>query len=223
MVEYKYTRFNDGDGKIAVTSNIRDKKLFILVDPYNYGTTYMFRGTERVTSPDEHIKNLDRAISATNGKEKQLHVISPLLYQARQDRRNGLNESLDFAVNLNNIKRGTRKLESIIGVDVHNPAAFENSLPNIDCINAYPAVPLLRKVIEKIPNKVDNILVIGPDAGAANRARIFADLLGHSPCAHFQKRRDFSKVDTILEHSYSGDSNEVIGKHVIIPDDLIAS
>jgi ribose-phosphate pyrophosphokinase len=223
-VDYKYDRFLDGDGKIALnTTSIRDKIVFLLVDPYNYGETYLFRGKERETSPDEHVKNVHRAISALNGKEQQLYVVSPLLYQARQDRRNGKNESLDMAVELNNLKDRARKLQGIIVIDVHNPAAFENSLPDFNCINLYPAADLLQMLIHDISEYLQDILVIAPDEGAAKRARIFADILDQSPCSNFHKRRDFSSKDTLLEHTYNGNPSEVAGKYVIVPDDLIAT
>jgi hypothetical protein len=63
-------------------------------------------------------------------------------------------------VTLNNIKNTARKLEGIVAVYVHNPAAFENSLPNIDCINLYPTVPMLEQLIEENAQQLNNILVI---------------------------------------------------------------
>ncbi|MDR0860988.1 MAG: ribose-phosphate diphosphokinase [Candidatus Peribacteria bacterium] len=224
LVDYKYDRFLDGDGKIALnTTSVRNKIVFLFVDPYNYGCTYDFRGKERPTSPDEHQQNLHRAISAMSGKEAQLYIVSPLVYQARQDKRNGKNESLDMAVALNHLKTHARKLQGVVGVDVHNPSAFENALADYEAINLYPAVPLLQVLVQDIPQHLEDILVIGPDAGATNRARIFADLLDQSPCSNFHKRRDFSKKDTILEHTYNGNPEEVVGKYVIVPDDLIAT
>jgi phosphoribosylpyrophosphate synthetase len=89
-----------------------------------------------------------------------LYIVSPLLYQARQDRRNGKNESLDMSIELNNQKDRAHKLEGIIAVDVHNPAAFENSLTDYDCINLFPTVPMLKQLIKDIPNQLTNILVI---------------------------------------------------------------
>ncbi|MDR2540528.1 MAG: ribose-phosphate pyrophosphokinase-like domain-containing protein [Candidatus Peribacteria bacterium] len=224
LVDYKYDRFLDGDGKIALnTSSVRNKIVFLFVDPYNYGCVYDFHGKERATTPDEHQQNLHRAISAMSGKEDQLYVVSPLVYQARQDKRNGKNESLDMAVALNHLKTHARKFQGVIGVDVHNPSAFENALADYEAINLYPAVPLLHALIQDIPQYLNDILVIGPDAGATNRTRIFADLLDQSPYGIFNKRRDFSQKDTILEHTYTGNSDDVVGKYVIVPDDLIAT
>ncbi|MDR0282587.1 MAG: hypothetical protein LBI53_04775 [Candidatus Peribacteria bacterium] len=119
----------------------------------------------RETSPDEHQKNLERILNATSGKELGTYIVQPLLYAARQDRKNGLNESLDMAVALDNIKNISRKFEGFITIDPHNPAALETALSGYDCPYLFPTVPTLRQVVQDITaEELHNIIVIGPDA-----------------------------------------------------------
>jgi phosphoribosylpyrophosphate synthetase len=106
------------------------------------------------------MQNVLRAINATSGKEAGTYVIQPLRYQGRQDKRNGLDESLDLAIGLNNLNNNCRNLRRVITVDAHNHAAFQNCLPQINCINAHPTVPILQEVIDKIPEELHNILII---------------------------------------------------------------
>ena len=68
------------------------------------------------------------------------------------------------------------------------------------------------------------MLVVSPDTGAVDRARIYADIL-RTNVGMFYKRRDLTKVvdgkNPIIEHKYIGD--DVKGKNILIIDDMIAS
>ena len=96
IVKLRLDRFSNGEGKATLIDSIRGKDVFLLSDVGHYGEESMYtsRGVEYLKSPDDHFQDIKRVISAMNGKENSLHVVMPLLYQSRQDKRKAC-ESLD--------------------------------------------------------------------------------------------------------------------------------
>lgn len=213
------TRFNNGEGKMSIDETTRDKDVFILSDVGNYSITYDMHGMKVPLGPDEHFQDIKRAISALSGYARRITVITPLLYQSRQDKRKG-KESLDCAIALQELER--LKVNHIITFDCHE-RKVANAIPNLPFENFYPTNIILEELIKK-ENIFDNLLVISPDMGAMERARYYADMLS-SDVGMFYKRRDLSKVvngkNPIVEHAYMG--ADVKGRNVIVVDDMIAS
>lgn len=221
-VNVKIDRFANTEGKATIIDSVRGKDIFLLCDVGNYGpeSEYISRGRTYMKSSDDHFQDLLRVISAMNGKENSLHVIMPLLYQSRQDKRKG-NESLDCAEALRDLER--RGTDGIITFDVHNQGV-ENALSTCTFDNLYPTYSILKRFIDEELYNPDNIMVISPDTGAMDRARFYADILGCDVGA-FYKRRNYAKVENgknlIEEHKFLG--GDVQGKDLIITDDMIAS
>ncbi len=222
VASIKVDRFSNGEGKATIIDSIRGKDVFLLADVGNYGpeSEYQSRGRTYLKSPDDHFHDILRVISAMNGKENSLHVVMPLLYQSRQDKRKG-NESLDCAEALRDLER--RGTDGIITFDVHNQGV-ENALSTCTFDNLYPTYSILKRFIDGEIYNPDNIMVVSPDTGAIDRARFYADILG-CDVGVFYKRRDFSRVvngkNPIAEHKFLG--SDVTGKDLIITDDMIAS
>jgi ribose-phosphate pyrophosphokinase len=110
-------------------------------------------------SPDEHIKDLDRAINAISGRIRKLYIIMPQLYQSRQDKRNEKKESLDCAAELYILEETAKKLTEIITFDAHN-VGVENALRNTGFSNIFPTITILNKILDDNPDIVKNLLVI---------------------------------------------------------------
>ena len=222
IVEVKLDRFSNGEGKATIIDSIRGKDVFLLSDVGNYGneSLYSSRGTQYLKSPDDHFQDIKRVISAMNGKENSLHVVMPLLYQSRQDKRKAC-ESLDCSEALRELEH--RGVDGIITFDVHNPA-IENALQNCSFDNLYPTYSILSRFIVEEEYDKNNLMIVAPDTGAMDRAIYYAESLGVD-AGVFYKRRDFSKVvngkNPIVEHKFLGD--DVKGKDLIIADDMIAS
>lgn len=222
IVKLKLDRFSNGEGKATLIDSIRGKDVFLLSDVGHYGeeSKYISRGVEYLKSPDDHFQDIKRVISAMNGKENSLHVVMPLLYQSRQDKRKSC-ESLDCSEALRELER--RGVDGIITFDVHNPA-IENALENCSFDNLYPTYSVLSKFIDEEEYDPSNLMIVAPDTGAMDRALYYADSLGVD-VGVFYKRRDFSKVvngkNPVVEHKFLG--NDVAGKDLIITDDMIAS
>lgn len=222
VVGVKVERFSNSEGKATIIDSVRGKDVFLLSDVGNYGdeSTYVSRGIKYMRSSDDHFQDIKRVISAMNGKENSLHVVMPLLYQSRQDKRKA-RESLDCADALRELE--DRGVDGIITFDVHNPG-IENALTNCSFDNLYPTYSILSTFVEEENYDPNNLMIIAPDTGAMDRAIYYANALRVDVGA-FYKRRNFAKVvdgkNPIEEHRFLG--TDVKGKDIIIVDDMIAS
>lgn len=219
IMDVNQVRFNNGEGKVLIEETTRDKDVFILSDVGNYSITYDMHGMKVPMGPDEHFQDIKRSISALSGYARRITVITPLLYQSRQDKRKG-KESLDCAIALQELER--LNINHIITFDCHEKKVA-NAIPNLPFENFYPTNIILEELLEK-EGPIDNLLVISPDMGAMERARYYADMLS-SDVGMFYKRRDLTKLvngkNPIVEHAYMG--ADVNGKNVMVVDDMIAS
>jgi len=213
-------RFSNGEGKMTLKNSVRGKNLFILSDIGNYNLSYEYHGQKHILSPDEHFQDIKRAISATCGHASKISLITPLLYESRQDRRKA-RESLDCAIALQELER--LGVNDIITFDAHDPDVC-NAIPNLSFDNFYPSNAILENMLNNNPNIFDNALVISPDMGGMERARYYAEIIG-CDVGVFYKRRDLSKVvngkNPVVAHVYMG--TDVKDKNVFIVDDMIAS
>ena len=218
IMDVKRSRFNNGEGKVRIEETIRDKDVFILSDIGNYDVTYEMHGMKVPMGPDEHFQDIKRSISALSGYAKRITVVTPLLYQSRQDKRWG-RESLDCALALQELER--LKINHIVTFDVHDKNVA-NAIPNLPFENFFPTNIILEELIKD--ESINNMLVISPDMGAMERARYYADML-KCDVGMFYKRRDLTKMvngkNPIVEHAYMG--AEVKGKDILVVDDMIAS
>ena len=172
MMDFNSFRFNNGEGKVTINETVRDKDVFILSDVGNYSITYEMHGFKVHMSPDEHFQDIKRCISALSGYARRITIITPLLYQSRQDKRKG-KESLDCAIALQELER--LNIDHIITFDCHE-RKVANAIPNLPFENFYPTNIILEELIQK-EDIIDNLLVISPDMGAMERARYYADML----------------------------------------------
>ena len=220
VINIEASRFSNGEGKMIIRDSVRGKNLFILSDIGNYDLGYEYHGQKHILSPDEHFQDIKRAISATCGHASKISLITPLLYESRQDRRKA-RESLDCAIALQELER--LGVNNIITFDAHDPDVC-NAIPNLSFDNFYPTNIILEQMLKENASFFDNALVISPDMGAMERARFHAEIIG-CDVGVFYKRRDLSKVingkNPVISHVYMG--TDVKNKNVLIVDDMIAS
>lgn len=224
-IEIHLARFSNTEGKATLRDDVAGKKIFILSDIGNYGeeSCYYSRGKVYMKSPDDHFQDIKRVISAIDGRAKSIHVVTPLLYESRQDKKpNDVAESLDCKEGLIDLEN--RNVDGIITLDVHNPVACQNTLRKTTFDNILPTYVLLKEFLLSEEFQKDKTIVIAPDKGAISRTIPFASILGVD-IGMFHKRRDYSKMingkNPLVEHKYLGE--DVFGKQVIIVDDMIAS
>lgn len=224
-IDVHLDRFSNAEGKAILHDDVTGKRIFILSDVGNYGeeSYYYSRGRVYMKSPDDHFQDIKRIISAIAGKAKSIYVVTPLLYESRQDKKpNDVDESLDCREGLIDLE--TRNIDGVITLDAHNPVVCHNTLRKTTFENLLPTYILLKEFLLREEFQKDKTIVIAPDNGAIPRAIPFANILGVD-VGMFHKRRDYSKVingkNPLVEHKYLG--QDVSGKDVIIVDDIIAS
>ncbi|MFB0544781.1 MAG: ribose-phosphate diphosphokinase [Asgard group archaeon] len=138
-------------------------------------------------------------------------VVVPYLAFSRQDKRFLPGEAITAKTILNLIHdRGAKRL---ITVDVHNEGIFSHV--EMDCVNV-TAMGEIGKHLLKIGLK--NPIVISPDEGAINHAKIVAEILG---CEYdfFKKKRSRTTGEINVEKR----DIEVKGRDVVVLDDIIST
>lgn len=223
LVEVDCPRFGTGESKGVLTSSVRGKDIFILVDICNHSITYTMNGYVNHMSPDDHYQDLKRIIAAIDGKAHRITVIMPFLYEGRQHKRNG-RESLDCAYAIKELM--DMGVSNFITFDAHDPRV-QNSVPIKGFDNFTPPYQFIRSLLRTESDLIidkEHTLVISPDEGALDRTVYFANVLGLD-VGMFYKRRDYSTIvggkNPIVAHEFLGDN--VDGKDVIIIDDMISS
>jgi ribose-phosphate pyrophosphokinase len=223
IIDSEIIRFANGEAKGHLKETIRGKDIYVLADIGNYSVTYNMFGTENRMSPDAHFQDIKRLISSIGGKARRIHVIMPLLYESRQDKRNS-RESLDCALALQELEN--LGVENIFTFDAHEPRV-QNAIPQTgfeSLHSTYQIIKAMNKVDEEICFDKDQMMVISPDTGAMDRAIYYASVLGVD-VGLFYKRRDYKKIidgrNPIIQHEYMG--AKVAGKDILIVDDMIAS
>lgn len=223
LISVQEIRFANGEGKVVINESIRGKDVYILCDVGNYGCSYTMYGFENRMSPDDHLQDIKRVLSAIAGKARRITLILPLLYASRQHRRKG-RESLDSALALQEFER--LGVKDIITFDAHDPT-IQNAVPLISFENLHPSYKIIKALLTEEPDlhiDATNTVVISPDTGAMDRALYYSSNLGVDT-GLFYKRRDHTKVvngkNPIVQHDYLG--RDVEGCTVLIVDDMIAS
>ena len=215
--------FSDGTSKIQILTGIRSSKLFILIDPYNYATTYTMRGQCYPMSPDMHMMSLLRTISAVED-DAEIIVIMPCLYAGRQHERNA-REDLITAMVLSILEDYVKR---IITYDIHSKA-FDCTMTK-KALYKFPTTKLLLEAYQHDNPNVnpEDMFALGTDEGALKRARKMASLIG-SGCnfATCSKLRSEVKKGSdgyaLDKHELFGRPELLKGKHVIITDDILDS
>lgn len=223
IIDNEIIRFSNGEAKGHLKETIRGKDIFILADIGNYSVTYNMFGIKNRMSPDDHFQDIKRLISAIAGKARRIHLIMPLLYESRQDKRNS-RESLDCAMALQELEN--MGVENIFTFDAHE-TRVQNAIPQTgfeSLHSTYQIIKAMNNSEAEIPFDKDEMMVISPDTGAMDRAIYYAGVLGLD-VGLFYKRRDYKKIvdgrNPIIQHEYMG--ADVAGKDILIVDDMIAS
>ena len=222
IMDVNSVRFNNGEGKVRIEETVRNKDVFILADIGNYGLTYKMRGQDVLIGPDEHFTDVKRCVSALSNFSSTIRVVTPLLYQSRQDKSSG-RESLDCSMGLHELE--DLEVNHLVTFDVHNKGVA-NALRKMAFENIYPTNIILEELLQKEGIYID--MAIAPDEGAMGRARYYAGKLRPAFMVNigcFSKIRDENVIidgkNPILEHVYLGP--DVSGKTCIVVDDMIAS
>ena len=216
-------RFGSGEAKGVINETVRGHDIFIISDVFNYGVTYKMYGMEVPMSPDDHYQDLKRIIAAMNGKAKRITVIMPMLYEGRQHKR-AARESLDCALALQELT--SMGVENIISFDIHDPRV-QNAIPLHGFEDFHPHYQMIKSFVRAVPDAIidrEHMMIISPDEGGMSRCIYYSSVM-ELDLGMFYKRRDYSVIvngkNPVISHEFLG--NNLVGKDVIVVDDMIAS
>lgn len=195
--------FANTEIKTEIEECIRNQDIYIFQDVQN---------NENNLNVNDNIMALKTAINAA--KLANAHFITaviPAFPYARQDKpktREGITAAMI-----------ARELEDcganrIITLDIHNEV-ITGFFRRATLENLRVSKELIKYIKEKI--NTDNLIIVSPDTGGADRANYFAKKLG-TKLAMIYKERDYSKANTIDNMSLIGDVKD---KDVFIIDDIL--
>jgi len=190
--------FPDGENKITLSAKPKKNRIIVVQSTY--------------PPVDSNLIQCLSLISKAKQFSPNVIAVVPYMGYARQDREFLPREIVSMQVIAKLFKAaGATKL---IVVDIHSLIGlkhFKISAKNIS------AVPELVKFFKKL--KLKNPLVVSPDLGGKKRTKEFAKLLNSNYIA-LKKKRDgkTGKVKII-----STNLKQVIGKDIILVDDMISS
>jgi ribose-phosphate pyrophosphokinase len=208
LAQHEERDFEDGEHKTRPLQNVRGHNVFVLHGLY---------GDDRESANDKLCKLLFFIGALRDAGAHNVTAVTPYLCYARKDRRTKPYDPITtrYVAALFEAVATDR----VIGVEVHNVAAFENAFRcptwHIECapLLATHFAPLLRE---------ETVVAVSPDAGGAKRAERFRQEL--------QRLTLHNVGSAFMEKSRSGGvvtgellAGDVRGKAAVIVDDLIST
>ncbi|MCK5149374.1 ribose-phosphate pyrophosphokinase [Candidatus Pacearchaeota archaeon] len=200
-VSIEYFRNNEID--MHVPENIRKKDIYFIHDstknPQEWWAEILL------------LKDL-----SLNASAESLSLILPNMLYSRKDRKEKSRVPVSARALANSISPG---LKRIITMDLHANQIQGFYPANVPLDNLYSFPEAVHYLKENHPNNLEELVVVSPDAGGAERAESFAKRLESKyPIALIDKRR--IKAGEIEKMRLAGD---VYNKDVLIVDDIIDS
>ena len=216
--------FEDGEHKARPLQSVRGRSCFVLHSLY---------GEPSQSVNDKLTRLLFFIATLKDAAAKEVTAVVPYLAYARKDRKTQPRDPVTL--------RYLAQLFEAVGTDallvleVHNPAAFQNAFrcntEALDCTSLF-AAKLVDQLGELSHVQLGDLLgdrladaavaVVSPDAGGVKRAALFrqklAHSLGRSVTMGFVEK--FRSAGVLSGELLVG---EVIGRHVLLFDDLISS
>jgi ribose-phosphate pyrophosphokinase len=187
-------RFADGEIFVRINENVRGRDLFIL---------------QPTVSPADSIMELLLLIDAARrASAARITAVTPYFGYARQDRKDQPRVAIGAKLMANMIT--TAGADRVLGVDFHQHQL--QGFFDIPVDHLYAAPVITRYFREK---KLENLVVVAPDVGAAKMARGFAKRL-NATIGIIDKRRPTANVSEVLNVI-----GEVDGLDCLLADDMI--
>lgn len=210
LYEISVCFFNNKELNIFVPENIRKKHVYYIHDssknPQDWWVELLL------------IKDLLLSASV----ESTTFILPNMLY-SRQDRKHMSRVPISSRALANSISPG---LKRIITVDLHSPQiqnAYPANVP-LDNLQSFPDV--VRYLEENHLKDIEDLVIVSPDVGGANRARSFLKRLETlNQTSFIKKNYSFAIIDKYRQQAGEISDmqlvGEVAGKDVLIIDDII--
>ena len=198
MLTIEVTDFPDGESKIRVVEDVRNKKVIVVQSTY--------------PPVDKHLMQLLVLSHKLSEDGADVYAVVPYLGYARQDKEFLKGEVVTLGV----IARLMRSvgIKRLVTVDIHSMKALGLfSFP----VYSTSSIPLLADYIGK-NFELQKPIAVSPDFGSSTRVEAFSAVLN---CEHvsFRKTRDRKTGEITTEEQ----ALELIGRDAVIVDDMIST
>ncbi len=196
LTETTVTTFSDGEIMVQIKENIRGSDAFVI--------------QPTCTPVNQNLMELLLIIDALKrASARRITAVIPYYGYARQDRKvqPRVPISAKLVANLITVAGANR----VLSIDLH--AGQIQGFFDIP-VDHLLAIPVILDYLKK-NGLLDNIIVVSPDAGGTERARVFAKKI-NAPLAIVDKRRDAPNVSKVM--NVIGDVRD---KDALLIDDMI--
>ena len=195
LVDTLVSKFSDGEIRVQIKENVRGADVFVvqpLVPPIN-----------------DHIMELLLILDALKrSSTHRITAVLPYFAYARQDRKDKPRVPISAKLLADIVQKAGA--QRVLTVDLHSAQIQGFFDCPVDNLYALPVI------LDYLKNKeLEDAIVVSPDAGGVERARLLANKLGVGLAIIYKKRPAPNVVETL---DVIGD---VKGKNAIIIDDII--
>lgn len=191
----KVARFSDGECWVEINENVRGMDTFVI--------------QPTCQSSNENIMELLIMIDALKrASAERITAVIPYFGYARQDRKVAPRTPISAKLVADLLT--TAGANRVLSLDLH--AGQIQGFFNIPVDNLFVKPVFVKHILENLNH---NLVVIAPDAGAAERSRAYAKML-KSPLALIDKRRPKPNQSEVMHVI-----GEVAGKRAILIDDIV--
>ncbi len=194
--EIKIEKFPDGEFYLKILSDVKRQECTVI---------------QSLNTNDSIVELLLLLDLLRDLDVKKIHTIITYLGYARQNKRFTENESLSAKTILKLVDEFSDSIAVINCHFLHSPGEFE--FENIKIVNL-DAFPLIANYFK---NKLDNPIVISPDKGSMNYARIVAEILG---CEYDYLEKERISGEDVRT---SPKRLDVADRDVLLVDDMIST
>jgi len=198
--EMHVQKFRDNEVKTKIKDNVRQKKCFFIHDSSKNPSEWFLE----LLLVNETLKN---------SSAYEVNDILPYLKFSRQDRKDESRVPISARVVADCISQYASR---VITADVHSPQI--QGFYRIPFDNLYTSPVIMSHLKNNHPEILENLVIMSPDAGGADRAKSFAKRMGTEYFVIGYKYR--KTAGEVTEFKLLGDVNE---KNVLIIDDMIDS
>lgn len=195
LVDTLVTRFSDGEIRVQINENVRGADVFVI---------------QSLTPPvNDHIMELLLILDALKrSSAHRITAVIPYFAYARQDRKDKPRVPISAKLLADIIQ--TAGADRVLTVDLHS-AQIQGFF---DCpVDNIYALPVIYEYLKS--RNIEDLVIVSPDAGGVERARLLQNKLGGNLAIIYKKRPAPNVVETLDV------IGNVEGKNAVIIDDII--
>lgn len=195
LVDTLVTKFSDGEIRVQINENVRGADVFVI---------------QSLTSPvNDSIMELLLILDALKrSSAHRITAVIPYFAYARQDRKDKPRVPISAKLLADVIQ--TAGADRVLTVDLHS--AQIQGFFNCPVDNIY-ALPVIYEYLKS--RNLEDLVIVSPDAGGVERARLLQNRLGGNLAIIYKKRPAPNVVETLDV------IGNVEGKNAVIIDDII--